>query len=114
MQSRYWIRDKTMNDKLMYNQNYPFCRSQIVVEKFRHWRFIKQDSIKVPKVLIKDLRKDFYNILGTILIYSLKSPPSLIISSLQVLLSVLGSEQRGGHVIRRLQQEVQKQAIKVI
>ena len=31
-----------------------------------------------------------------------------------MLLSVLGSEQRGGHVIRRLQQEVQKQAIKVI
>ncbi|XP_023330402.1 negative elongation factor D [Eurytemora carolleeae] len=30
----------------------------------------------------------------------------------QVLFSVLGSEQRGGHVIRRLQQEVQKQAIK--
>eukprot|EP00088_Acartia_fossae_P013799 TRINITY_DN17301_c0_g1_i1.p1 TRINITY_DN17301_c0_g1~~TRINITY_DN17301_c0_g1_i1.p1 ORF type:complete len:589 (+),score=153.64 TRINITY_DN17301_c0_g1_i1:41-1807(+) len=30
----------------------------------------------------------------------------------QVLLSVLGAEQRGGHVIRRLQQEVQKQAIK--
>ena len=26
---------------------------------------------------------------------------------------MLGSEQRGGHVIRRLQQEVQKQAIKV-
>ena len=32
---------------------------------------------------------------------------------IQVLLSVLGTEQRGGHVIRRLQQEVQKQANKV-
>jgi len=30
----------------------------------------------------------------------------------QVLLGTLGTEQRGGHVIRRLQQEVQKQAIK--
>ena len=28
----------------------------------------------------------------------------------QVLLSVLSSEQKGGHVIRRLQQEIQKEA----
>ena len=34
------------------------------------------------------------------------------LSAVQVLLSVLGAEQRGGHVIRRLQQEVQKQANK--
>ena len=34
-------RDKTMADKVMYipnddTQNYPFCRSQLVVESFEH------------------------------------------------------------------------------
>ena len=35
------VRDKTMDDKLMYiynddTQNYPFCRFQLVVETFEH------------------------------------------------------------------------------
>ena len=49
------LREKTITDKLVYianvdTQNYPSCRSQLVVEKFKHSTLIQQ-PIKITSVV---------------------------------------------------------------
>ena len=61
-----------MTDKLMYipddyTQNYPFCILQLVVETFGH-----------PTYSVNNLEKRYYKTLGTSVINSPVSPPSLI------------------------------------
>ena len=53
-----------MADKLMYipkdeTQNYPFCRSQLVVQTFGSlsWKPTNRNLIKVPKVVKQQIKK---------------------------------------------------------
>ena len=73
-----------MADKLMYKpnngvQHWPFCKIQLVVEMFGHSTYWTNQS-KFNKSL-KDVRKrigkHYYKTLGTGVINSLMSPPSL-------------------------------------
>ena len=71
-------RDMTMADKLMYipnddTQNYLFCILQLIVERLdTQLKFNKS----LPKFLSQQL-EHYYKTLGTSVINSLKSPPSL-------------------------------------
>ena len=67
-----------MADRLMFipnddTQNNTVCRLHLVVETFRH-----SNSRKVPKVAKPRKRKPYYNTLGTSVINSPMSPPSLV------------------------------------
>ncbi len=65
---------------MMIHKTTPFCRLQFVVETSGHltkWT-TNQNSMKVPKVVSKRLRKRFYKTMGTIGINSPMSPPSQI------------------------------------
>ena len=55
-------------------QNFPFCKSKLVVETFEHSNKIQ---VKSPKLLSQRIRKHYDKTLGTSLINSQMSPPSL-------------------------------------
>ena len=71
-------RDKTMDHKFMYisnndKQNFPFCRLKLLVKKLGYSSFLTdQNSVKSPIDL-----KSFLKTLGTTVIYTSESPPSL-------------------------------------
>ena len=72
--------DKTMDNILMYilnddTQNYPFCRLQIMLETLRPSTYY--NTITVPKILGQRIRNHYHKTLGTSVIYSTMSPPSL-------------------------------------
>ena len=67
-----------------YTQNWPFYRLQLVVEMFRHstW-WTNQSKFKSPKLLSQWNRKCYHKTLGTCVIKSPMSPPSLDASRFQ-------------------------------
>ena len=60
-------------------QNYPFCRLQLLVETFGHSTLNKLIKIQQesPKLSSQQIRKRYYNTLGTSLINSPMLPPSM-------------------------------------
>ena len=72
-----------MTDKLMYISrwytNDPFCRLQLVVEKFGHSTSgsNQPNSIKVPKTVKPTQKESYYKTLGTRIMNNTISSPSL-------------------------------------
>ena len=72
-----------MADKLMYitnndTQNYPFCRLQLKGLDSKLFKPFKI-QLKSPKLLSQSIRKNYYKTLGTNVINSSMSPPSLML-----------------------------------
>ena len=69
------LRDKTMDDKLIHydKQNYPFYGLKLLVKTI-----LSQTINKLPKLRLRIIRKRVIKLtLGTSIIYSLMSTPSL-------------------------------------
>ena len=70
------LKDKTMNNKLIYISNYGKqnnLNSRLLVEKFGHWKFeTNQSSFN------KSNQNFSFVSLGTSIVYSPMSPPSLV------------------------------------
>ena len=92
-----------MTDNIMHipeddTQNYPFCRSQLVIEMFGHsTKWTKQSKFRItsnPSLLSQRMRKRCYKTLGTSVINTPKNKGLNVLANLIYRLALLLQKKR--------------------